>query len=58
MENMELETNNMETKYALYDSQNNEFVVNEDTNIIVKFNTYLGALKECSLNQTIVKLEG
>lgn len=47
----------METKYALYDSGNNQFVVNEDTNIIVKFNTYLEALKECNLNQTIVKLE-
>lgn len=47
----------METKYALYDSVNNKFALDKDTNTIVKFNTYLEALKECNLSQTIVKLE-
>ena len=48
----------METKYALYDSANKTFVVDEDTNEVIKYNTYLEALKECNLSQTIVKLEG
>ena len=47
----------METKYALYDSENNEFIVNEDTNEVIEFNTYLEALKECYGNETIIKLK-
>jgi hypothetical protein len=46
----------METKYALYDSANKTFVVDEYTNEVIEYNTYLEALKECYGNETIVKL--
>jgi hypothetical protein len=47
----------MKTKYALYDSANKTFVVDEDTNEVIEYNTYLEALKECYGNETIIKLK-
>mgnify|MGYP003651242992 CR=1 FL=1 len=45
------------TKYTLYDSGNNNWVIDDETNEALMFNTYLEALKECRVNETIVKVE-
>jgi len=57
IKNTETERIIMETKYALYDSANKTFVVDEDTNEVIEYNTYLEALKECYGNETIIKLK-